>query len=341
MKRITLLIAVVLLSLAAVFMLAACKDDSKTPDTTADSGSDDTVAEADEVRILTLKGPTGMGMANIMNDAKNNTESKYRIELFASPDLVKTEILLGNYDIAALPTNVAAALYNSGKADLQVAAVNTLGVLYILENGNTVTDIQSLKGKTIHATGGGSTPEYILRYVLSKNGIDPDKDVTLDFSYTDHAELAAHLTAGSDMIAMLPEPNVSTVLMSQDKTRVALDLTAEWAKVSDSEVMQGCIVVRREFAEQYPEQFAKFLDEYRASAEFINENVDTAAEIISNLEIVPKAAIAKNAIPRCNIVYIEGGKMEESLSGFLKVLYEASPSSVGGKLPDENFYYQK
>ncbi len=342
MKRITLLVAVLALSLLTIFALAACKDKTPSPsDTDGTTESDDTVAEADEVRILTLKGPTGMGMANIMNDTRNNPDSKYKIQLFASPDLVRTEILLGEYDIAALPTNVAAALYNSGKADLKIAAVNTLGVLYILENGNTVTDIQSLKGKTIHATGGGSTPEYILRYVLEQNGIDPDKDVTLDFSYTDHAELAAHLTAGEEIIAMLPEPNVSTVLSKQANARVALDLTAEWAKVSDSEVMQGCIVVRREFAEQYPEQFARFLDEYRASVEFINENVDTAAEIIANLEIIPQAAIAKNAIPRCNIVYVEGGEMKETLSGFLKVLFEADPTSVGGKLPDESFYYQK
>lgn len=337
-------IAAFMLILVASVALAACGNgDTTTPPGGASSPttSGTLFAEADEVRILTLKGPTGMGMANVWNDANNNPESKYKIRIFSGPDFVKAEILLGEYDIAALPTNVAAALYNSGKADLQILAVNTLGVLHIVENGNTVTDIQSLRGKTIHATGQGSTPEYILRHILVQNGIDPDKDVTLDFSYTEHAELAAYAAATENIIAMLPEPQVSSALMNSAQLRVALDLTAEWAKVSESEVMQGCIVVRRAFAEQYPEQLAQFLDEYRASVEYVNEYVDIAAETIANLGILPQAAVAKNAIPRCNITYMEGLEMKEKLSGFLQVLYDADKTSIGGKLPDDAFYYQK
>ena len=295
----------------------------------------------DKVRILTLKGPTGMGMANVWNDANSDTDSKYKFTLKDSPDLVKAEVLLGKYDIAALPTNVAAALYNSGKADLQVVAVNTLGVLHIVENGNTVTDIQSLKGKTIHATGGGSTPEFILRYVLEMNGIDPDEDVTLDFHYTDHAELAGYVKSGTVKIAMLPEPNVTVALTGTENVRVALDLTEEWSKVSDFDVMQGCIVVRKAFAEEHPELLAEFLDEYRASIEYVNQNPDVAAGVIANLEIIPKAPLAKQAIPRCNIVYVDGEEMKESLSAFLNVLYEADAKSIGGKNPDEGFYYQR
>lgn len=297
--------------------------------------------QAEKVRVLTLKGPTGMGMANVWNDANSDTDSKYTFTLFASPDLVKAEVLLGKYDIAALPTNVAAALYNSGKADLQVVAVNTLGVLHIVENGNTVTDIQSLKGKTIHATGGGSTPEFILRSLLEKNGIDPDEDVTLDFHYTDHAELAGYVKSGTVKIAMLPEPNVTVALTGTENVRVALDLTEEWGKVSDFDVMQGCIVVRKAFAEEHPELLAEFLDEYRASIEYVNQNPDVAAGVIANLEIIPKAPLAKQAIPRCNIVYVDGEEMKESLSAFLNVLYEADAKSIGGKNPDEGFYYQR
>lgn len=337
--------------LLSIFMLlvllfgvvaCSCKTEPTTsPTTTDDNSAGDYAPEyADEVRIITLKGPTGMGMANVWNDANADATTKYKFTIKDSPDFVKTEILLGEYDIAALPTNVAAALYNSG-ADLQVVAVNTLGVLHIVENGNTISNIESLRGKTIHATGGGSTPEFILRYVLEQNGIDPDNDVTLDFSYTDHAELAGYVKSGVVKIAMLPEPNVTVAVSGSETARVALDLTAEWGKVSNFDVMQGCIVVRKAFAEQYPEQLAEFLDEYRASIQYVNQNPNVAASIIASLGIIPKEALARQAIPRCNIVYVEGEEMKESLSAFLNVLYEAKAQSIGGKNPDEGFYYKR
>ena len=336
MKKI--LFTVSLLVLVAVFALVSCQNGETTTTPTTTDGAPVT---AEEVRILALKGPTGMGLANVINDAKLSDNSRYQCTVMNGPEFVKTEVLLGNYDIAALPTNVAAALYNAKKADFQIAAVNTLGVLYIVENGETVTDVASLKGKTINATGQGSTPEYILRYILEENGIDPDKDVTLDFSYTDHAELATHVAAGTVSIACLPEPQVTAALSGESNARVALNLTEEWGKISDSDVMQGCIIVRREFAEKYPEQLQEFLDEYRASVEFVNTNVDAAAEIIANLGIIPKAALAKAAIPRCNIVFVDGEEMKNSLTGFFTVLYNADPSAIGGKVPDEGLYYQK
>ena len=339
MKKTLLLLA--LLVLCLVVTLVSCGDSSQDTTTTVSSTSDEAPATAEEVRILALKGPTGMGLANVLHEAQNASESRYKYQILAGPDLVKTEILLGNYDIAALPTNVAAALYNAKKADFQIAAVNTLGVLYIVENGETVTDIKSLKGKTINATGKGSTPEYILRYVLEENGIDPDKDVTLDYSYTEHAELAAHVKSGTVSIAVLPEPQVTSAITGESGARVALNLTEEWGKISDSDVMQGCIVVRREFAEKYPEQLAKFLDDYKASVEFVNSNPEAASEIIANLGIIPKAALAKAAIPRCNIVFVDGEEMKSSLTGFFTVLYNADPTAVGGKVPDDNLYYQK
>jgi len=341
MKR---LLSIFMLLVLLVSMVACGSETEQTTATTTTEGNGTENYDpvyADEVRILTLKGPTGMGMANVWNDAKFDSESKYKFTIFPSPDLVKEEILFGKYDIAALPTNVAAALYNSGKADLQVVAVNTLGVLHIVENGNTVTDINSLKGKTIHATGGGSTPEFILRYVLEQNGIDPDKDVTLDFSYANHDDLANLVGGGAVKIAMLPEPNLTAVLSKTKDVRVALDLTEEWRKVSDFDVMQGCIVVRKAFAEEHPEQLAEFLDEYRASVEYVNQNPNIAAGVIAGLGIIPKEALAKQAIPRCNIVYVDGEEMQESLSAFLNVLYEADAKSIGGKNPDEGFYYKR
>lgn len=341
MKKLLSILLLLMLLVSVVSCGGSAGTTAPTTTATPNGSTEYNPVYADEVRILTLKGPTGMGMANVWNEANSDDTSKYKFTRKDSPDLVKAEILLGAYDIAALPTNVAAALYNSKKADLQVVAVNTLGVLHIVENGNTITDVQSLKGKTIHATGGGSTPEYILRYVLEQNGIDPDKDVTIDFSYSDHTELAGYVKSGAVKIAMLPEPNVTVALTGTEGVRVALDLTAEWQKVSDFDVMQGCIVVRREFAEQHPEQLAEFLDEYRASIEYVNENPDIAAGVIANLGIIPKETLARQAIPRCNIVYVDGEEMKESLSAFLNVLYEANASSIGGKNPDEAFYYKR
>lgn len=337
MKKHLLLILLIFIAMTAV--LVSCGDAEAT--TTVPTTTNDTPTTAEEIRILALKGPTGMGLATVLNDAKNNPDSRYNCQVLAGPDLVKTEILLGNYDIAALPTNVAAALYNGKKADFQIAAVNTLGVLYVVENGTTVTDIKSLKGKTISATGKGSTPEYIIRYVLEQNGINPDTDVTLDFSYTEHAELAAHVKEGTVDIAILPEPQVTSSLSGDSSARVALNLTEEWGKISDSDVMQGCIVVRREFAEKYPEDLAEFLDAYRASVEYVNQNPESASTIIANLGIIPQAALAKAAIPRCNIVFVDGQAMKNSLTGFFTVLYNANPASIGGKVPDDNLYYQK
>lgn len=344
MKKTLLLFTLILTLCLTCVWMAACGDNSTTSpsaSTEAPGTSKEPVQTAAEIRILGLKGPTGMGMASIINTAENDSTSPYRVTIFNSPDLVKAEILLGAYDIAALPTNVAAALYSTKKADLQIAAVNTLGVLYLVENGNTVTDIQSLKGKTIYSAGGGSTPEFVLRYLLTQNGIDPDNDVTLDFSFSEHSEAAAYLSMDKPAVVMLPEPNVTTALNNIENARVALNLTEEWSKVSDSALMQGCIVVRREFAEKYPEQLMQFLDDYRSSVNFVNTNPAAAAELISAAGIIPAKAVAEKAIPRCNIVYVEGTEMKTKLDGFLQVLFDAAPTSIGGKMPDEGFYYQK
>lgn len=341
MKKLLCFLLLTLCLVVSAALIVSCGDDeTQTTPASTSSGEPSTPETAAEVRILGLKGPTGMGMAQLYNTMTNNPDSRYKVSVFASPDLVKTEILMGNYDIAALPTNVAAALYNSGKADLKIAAVNTLGVLYLLENGNSVTDWNSLKGKTIYCAGGGSTPEYVLRYLLSENGLDPDNDVTLDFSFSDHAEVAAFLSK-PDTVVMLPEPNVTSALTTVSEARIVMDLTEEWNKVSDSSLMQGCIVVRRAFAEQYPEQLMAFLDDYRASVDFVNQNPDAASDMIVNAGIIPKKPVALQAIPRCHIVYIEGTEMNDQLSGFLTVLFEADPTSVGGKVPDDGFYYFK
>ena len=321
-KIIALLLAAIML--AGTLSLVSCTQKEDKPE---------------QIRVITLMGPTGMGMAKLITDGKEGKNAQeYTFTVATAPDQVSAQVIKGDFEIAAVPVNLAAVLYNKTEGAVKVAGVNTLGVLYMLENGNTVNSVADLKGKTIYATGQGSTPEYALRYILTKNGIDPDKDVTVQY-LAEHAELATQMTAGSVTLGMLPEPNVTSVMLNNKDVRIALDLNAEWKKVSGADMVMGCIIVSAKFAEEHPQALKKFLEEYKASVEFANGDVDEAAAVIEAAGIVPKAAVAKKALPNCNIVLLTGADMKTPLQGMLNVLFEAEPKSVGGKLPDDAFYY--
>lgn len=290
------------------------------------------------IRVGTLMGPTGMGMAKLMDDAANgSTEEPYEFTVASSPDQVASAVISGSLDIAAVPVNLASVLWQKTEGEVQVAAVNTLGVLYILENGDTVHSIADLAGKTLCATGQGATPEYVLNYLLAANGLDPAADLTVEY-LSEHTELATKMSAGDVVLGMLPEPNVTAVLSGNPDVRIALDLTEEWDKVSDSALIQGCIIVSRAFAEQYPNAVETFLEEYRASVDFANENPAEASVMIEAAGIVPKAAVAQKALPNCNICLLTGEEMKTAVKQMLEVLFSADPKSVGGALPDEEFY---
>lgn len=292
-----------------------------------------------DARVFALKGPTGMGMAQLMEENElGKAGNNYTFTIAASPDEVSAEIIKGNYDIAAVPTNLASVLYNKTEGKIRVAAVNTLGVLYILENGNTISSIADLEGKHIYATGQASTPEYVLDYILAANGID------CEVTYlADHSELATLMVSGEAEIGMLPVPNATTVLKQSD-ARIALNITEEWEKAAalngdDGALYQGCIIINPDFIEAHPEAVEDFLEKYAASVKFINENKETAAQYIEKFGIIPKAAIAEAAIPDANIVCITGEEMASGLMGFYEVLYGFNPKSVGGKLPAEDIFY--
>ncbi len=299
--------------------------------------------EKSDIHVTVLAGPTGMGAVKLMYDNKEGSAlNNYTFNVATNPDEVAAAVINGSTDIAALPVNLASVLFNKTDHDIQVIAVNTLGVLYILENGNTIHTVNDLRGKTIYASGQASTPEYILDFILTNNGIVPDNDVTIEY-YTAHNELATFITSGDVLLGMLPEPNVSAVLSSNSDVRIALNMTEEWNKISDdtSMLMQGCVIVNRAFAESNKKAVNQFLSEYKKSIEFVNENISEAAQMIADNGILAKAAIAEKAIKNCNIVYIDGDDMKKSMSGFLEILYTANPASVGGKLPDDDFYYNK
>lgn len=334
----------------AAAVTEAAKEGTSAADTAAATEAATTEAAETEgaaaggttVRVGALKGPTAMGMVKLMDDAEaGTTENQYEFTIAAAIDEITPKIVQGQFDIAAMPANVSSVLYNNTDGAVSVLAINTLGVIYIVETGESVQSVEDLKGKTIYASGKGATPEYALNYVLKENGIDPEKDVTIEYK-SEHAECAAALAEAENGIAMLPQPFVTTAQAKNDKIRIALDMTEEWDKVQTGEnksaLLTGVVVVRNEFLQEHPEAVAAFMDEYKASTEYVNANVEDAAALIEKYDIIP-AAVAKKALPYCNITFIEGEEMKTQLGGYLGTLSEQNANAVGGKLPDEGFYY--
>ncbi len=326
------------LTLALVFSLAACGQMQA-----AQSEQEETPAKEAEApvttRIAALKGPTAMGLVKLMSDAPSSANGPlYDFTLAGSADEVTPALIKGELDMACVPANLAAVLYGKTEGAVEVLAVNTLGVLYIVENGESVQSIADLKGKTVVAAGKGSTPEYALRYLLSESGVDPDTDVTLDWK-SEHSECVVALASGQATIALLPQPFVTVAQSKLDGLRMALDLTEEWNKLDNgSTLITGVIVARREFVEQHPAAVSSFLTAYAESVEWVNANISDAAALIGEYGIVD-AAVAEKALPYCNIVCLTGAEMQEKLSGYLQVLYDADPAAVGGAMPDGDFYY--
>lgn len=317
---------------------AVSTPDSSVPESSAPESSapDQTEPTKANVRIVALKGPTAMGLTKMVEDGSSSLNYDFQIK--AAPDEISPMVAQGSADIFCVPANLAAVLSNKTEGKVQVAAINTLGVLYICEKGETVKTVADLKGKTIYSAGKGSTPEYALNFILKKNSIDPEKDVTIEWK-SEHAECLEAMLKGENCVAMLPQPFVTTAQTKNDAVKVVLDLNAEWDKLGvDSSLITGVAIVRREFAEKNPEAVKEFLKQYKESVDYINGNVDEAAKLIGKYDIVPEA-VAKKAVPNCNIVCITGADMKGKLSGYLNVLFENDPKSVGGKLPDDTFYF--
>ncbi|KAB3536056.1 ABC transporter substrate-binding protein [Alkaliphilus pronyensis] len=308
--------------------------------------ADDSSMEAEEkpkLKIATLKGPTGMGMVDLMEKSETNESTiDYEFTVLGSPDDLVGKVISGEVDVAAVPTNLALVLHNKTEGAVQLAAVNTLGVLYVVENGDTINSVEDLRCKTLYTSGKGSAPDFVIQYILNENGLVVGKDVMLEYKLQ-HAELAAALAAGDVDIALLPQPHVTTAMMKNTDLKIALDITKEWNEVTpeDSKLPMGAIIVQKAFVEENKEAFNGFLDEYKSSVAFVNSNIDKASELIEKHGILPKAAIAKKAIPYSNIVFIEGDEAKSYLEDFYQVLFNFEPKSVGGKLPNEGFYYKR
>lgn len=334
------------LALALAISLAACSGSVSEAVSSASATAEPTAAPEAEApvttfRIAGLKGPTTMGMVKLMSDAEaGETHQDYQVTMYGAADEVVPLLVKGDIDLAAIPANLAANLYNQTEGKVQVAAINTLGVLYVVTTGDDVKSVEDLKGKTVYSTGKGTTPEYVLNYILKENGIDPEKDLTVEYK-SEATEVAAALQAADEgAIAVLPQPYVTAAQSQIEGLNVALNLTEEWNKVStDSDLVTGVLVASTEFIEQNEAAFEEFLKDYQASIEWVNSNTADAAELVANYGIVAKAPLAQKALPACNITYVDGAEMKTKLSGYLQVLFDQNPKAVGGAMPGDDFYY--
>lgn len=314
-----------LLTLLLVFGLTACG------------------AELAEANVFVLSGPTGIGAANLKDKAdKGETEGKYNITVVAQPTEVVAKISKGEADIAAIATNLASNIYNKTNGKVTVIAVNTLGVLNVVApKGVEIKSLEDLKGKKIYTTGQGSNPEYIINHLFEKNNIDKEKDLTIEFK-AEGTELLSVWATDPEAVIIAPQPVATALTIQHQGSQIAIDLTDEWEKVNEnSALMMGCVIVRNEFLKNNKATVEKFLEEYKASIEAANNEIDSTAALCETYGIVAKAAIAKKAIPNCNLCFIDGAEMKTKLSGYLKVLFEADKTAVGGKLPADDFYYAK
>ena len=295
--------------------------------------------EKTTVRLGGLKGPTSMGMVKLLEDNENGlTANHYEFSLAGSPNDLTPALLKGDLDVLAVPVNLGAILFGKSGGAVQLAAVNTLGVLYIVEKGGeTVQSLEDLKGKTLYATGKGSTPEYALAYLLAQHGIDINADLTVEWM-SEHTEVVAKMAAAENAVALLPQPFVTVAAGQVENMRVALDLTKEWDSLDNgSQLITGGLVVRKAFAEENPEALAAFLEEYAASTAYTNEHPAEAAQLIEKFDII-KAAVAEKAIPFCNIVCVTGDEMKGIVTGYYQTLFDQNPEAVGGAMPGDEFY---
>ena len=337
MKKVRAIVSL-LLALTLALSLTACGGQANSEPEQPETQEELTAAE---INLYVLSGPTGIGAMNLWaaSDA-GETKNTYHITMPGANDEVVAALSKGDADIAAVATNLAATLYNKTDGGVTVLAVNTLGVLSLLSNGQEAATVSELKGKTIYAPGQGANPEYILRYVLSGNGLDPDKDVTLRF-VGEGSELLTVWQSDPEAVILAPQPVATSILMQNENAKTLFDMTEEWDKIAggDSTLMMGCVIVRNEFLQANPGAVELFLQEYAASIEKAQSDVEGTAALCQQYGLIPKAALAQKAIPSCGLTFVTGAEMKTGLSGYLQVMFDANPKSVGGTLPGDNFYY--
>ena len=308
-------------------------------DSTSQSTSQNT-EDRTQVDFMVLSGPTGVGAAKLLSDNDAGTTlNDYNAEVVTENGQIQTALTSGEVDIAAIATNVAANLAAQSDGSIQMLAVNTLGVLYILDKNVGITSLADLSGKTIYATGKGANPEYILNYLLTQNGVDPTTDVTIEWLTAE--EVSAKMISSDSAVCMLPVPAATALMAKDSAVQQAISLSDAWDELGNGSLAMGCVVARTEFIEENPQAVADFLTEYEASINYMKDeaNVDTASELVAQYKITPSAAIAAAAIPQCNLTFASGQEMKDLVEGYFSVLFQANPASIGGAMPYDSFYY--
>ncbi len=327
---------------------STAEDEAAEAGTTESAGEADTEAsdaaesvldyDGTTIRVGSLKGPTTMGLVNLMKDSEEgNSQGSYEFTMASDPSEIVASVASGDLDIAMVPANLAATLYNKTKGGVSVIDINTLGVLYCVTADESIASVKDLAGKTVLTTGQGATPEYAMNYLLDANGV---ADCKLEF-HSEASEIAALLQEDPSKIAVLPQPFVTVAEAQNDQLKTAFSLTDEWDKVTDngSRFLTGATIVRNAFLEEHPDAVEVFMQEHEESADEANTDIEGTAALVAEYGIIEKAPIAAKALPYCNIVCITGEEMKTALSGYLEVLYQADPASVGGTLPGDDFYY--
>lgn len=314
-KLVSLLLALLMLA-----SLSACKKAEPKP--------------TEPTRIMTLNGTTGFGMAGLIAENAAAEKPKYTVSVETDAANVTAALVSGSVDIAALPTNAASVVYGKTQGGVRCLALNTRGVLYLLADGDTdISSLADLEGLTVYVPA--QNPSFIFAALCAKAGVN----VTVDNTYAQPAELRTALAAGEISLAVLPEPMVTAACSARSSLRVALDLTAEWDKVFPAgSLVQGCVVVRAAYADEHPDAVKQFLKDYEASVKLLTDDTDKASQLIEQAGIFPTAAVAKKAIPRCNVCFLTGEEMKTAMSGYLEIMFSQAPASVGGSLPGDDFY---
>lgn len=337
-------VASLLMALALSVGLVGCSAANPQASQQATTQPTQEVFQGEDVRLAVLSGPTGIGAAKLLTDSDSDaTVNHYAYTVATDNNEVVAGLTAvdGEFDIAMVASNVAANLYNKTQGDIQILALGTQGVLHILESngGTAIQSMADLKGKTIYATGQGANPEYILRHLLTENGLDPDKDVEIVFA--DPNEISAKLISGEIETAMLPVPAATAAMAkSQGSVRDAIDLTQAWNDLNNgSQLIMSAVVARTDFVQEHPQAVQAFLEEYEASVTYVKDNAQQAGQLVADLGIAPSAAIAQKAIPQCNLVFLSGADMKPAINGYYEVLYSIDPTAVGGAVPDDGIYY--
>ncbi len=293
------------------------------------------------LRIGGMKGPTSMGLLFMKDEFENGAGTgAYEFTMVTGADELLPMMIKGELDIALVPANVAAILYQKTEGGVAVIDINTLGVLYMVSGDSNIVNVEDLRGKTIYLTGKGTTPDYVLHYILQENGLQ-EGDYTLEYK-SEPTEVAALLAEKPEAVGLLPQPFVTVACAQNEALQVVMDMNEQWSLLqgeSGSRMVTGVTVVRKEVLEENEKAVLEFMSKHKASAEAINQDVEKGAELVVAAGIIGKAPIAQKAIPKCNITYVDGEEMKQALSGYLQVLFEQDATSVGGKLPEDDFYY--